>query len=267
MTGVTGVSGLANLLTGIFAAQGLITGFSSVNKFGRAPNGVQTTPTDIWDRADATPTQQIWIAPTQARTHQLVSTSAADTGAGVGARTVRIFGLTSWDTSEISEELTMNGLVNVPTVNQYVIVHRVEISTKGATSTNVGTITATADVDGTITAAVRPSLGQTQMVVYGIPSTHNAYIGLMYGTILRTGGAAVAVDMGLLVNPEPQTELLNFLVKETFSIAKDGTSAYTRPFYVPLEVEGPAIIKFQGTSTVSDTDVFGGFDLILDVKR
>lgn len=246
-------------------ARGNIPGQSTVNKFGRAPNGVQTAITDIWDRADAAEVQKIWIAPTQARTHQIVSTSTSDDGSpvGVGARTIEIFGLTSWAAEEVSEIITMNGTTDVPTVNAYVIIHLMRVVTKGATNINVGIITATADTDTTVTAQINVGAGYTHMAIYGIPSIQKLYIGRLYGNVNKSAGATGQIDISLEINPEPDAELLHFGERHTFGISTAGTSALTINYYVPKIIDGPAIIKVQGIASVADLDVSAGFDGVL----
>jgi hypothetical protein len=177
---------------------GHISGYRTVNKFGRA-NNVDAAPTDIWDMANTVQDEALWVAPTQARIHDIVSTDAGDDGdpAGVGARTLRVFGLTDWDTAEVSEDIVLNGTTNVPTVNAYVIIHRMMVLTKGATSVNVGNITATAQTDGTVTAEIYAGQGQTQMAIYGIPSTQAAYMTAYWASLNKgTEGAADILPPG-----------------------------------------------------------------------
>ncbi len=246
-------------------ARGNVPGVMGVNKFGRAPDGVQTTATDIWDRADATPTQQMWVAPTTARIHQIKSGSSSDDGdpVGAGARTVRVFGLTGWDAKEVSEDITLNGTGNVPTSNAYVIIHRMKVLTKGATSVNVGIITATADSDSTVTAQINAGQGQTQMAIYGIPSTQTAYMTKYYFSFNKSGGATSFIDMSVLINPGPDVELLGFLVKHTQGAQSNGTSDPEHEFAPYLPIPGPAIIKIEGTSSSADFDSSAGFDLMV----
>jgi hypothetical protein len=253
-------------------ARGNIPGQSSVNKYGRAVSGVQVTATDIWDRADAATTQQIWVAPTQARLHNITSTDANDDGdpVGTGARTVKIFGLTGWDTDEVSETVTMNGTSNVATANAYVIIHRMRVVTFGtsaiAVGPNLGVITATAQTDGTVTAEINANEGQTQMAIYGVPSTQIAYMTQYYFSMVDAGGTPAtvnAVDCSLLVNPTPDDELTSFIIKHTQGISNSGSSYLLHPFLPYLPIAGPAIIKLQGIADLADTDTSAGFDLIL----
>ena len=249
----------------LLAPAGLLPGYSSVNKFGRSTDVDSATDTDIWDRANATDGQTIWVAPTQARTHQIVSTSANDDGdpVGTGARTIRVYGLTSWSADEASEDITMNGTTNVATSNSYVIIHRMKVLTKGASGPNVGKITATADTDGTVTAQINAGEGQTQMAIYGVPSTKRMYVCSYYASAIKAA-LSVSAAISLLVNPEPDAELTKFLIKHTNGIMTDG-STYLRHEFAPFfRVDGPAIIKLQGNASANNTDVDGGFDAYLE---
>jgi hypothetical protein len=247
-------------------AAGTYAGYSAVNKFGRAPSGGQTTATDVWDRADATPTQQVWTAPTQARVHAIVSTDDTDGKTGspnsVAARTLRVYGLTSWDSAEVSEDITLTGTDAVNTTNSYVIIHRMKVLTHGATAVNAGVISATAATDGTVTAAIVIGQGQTQMAIYGVPSTQTAYMTNYYGSAIKAA-AACRGSLELFVNPIPDTEEIKFLVKHTNGWDTTATSYVQHNFRPYFKIDGPAIIKIQTISSAADTDFSAGFDLIL----
>jgi hypothetical protein len=239
---------------------GRVPGQFPVNKYGRS-NNVDAAVTDIWDGANGTNDQKIWIAPTAARVHNIASSSASDTAtAGVGARTVQVWGLQSWDTHEVTEIIELDGTDDVATANAYVIIHRMRVITKGATSINVGQIEATAVSDGTITAMMLAGTGNTQMAIYGVPSDCTLAINDFYASMLRSSPATARFDYSLLYNPEPAAELLNFQVRHTDALDSAGTTSKSSPFEPPKSFIGPGILKMQGISSVSDLDVSAGFN-------
>jgi hypothetical protein len=143
-----------------------------VNKFGFNPD-IDIGTEDIWTHGGK------WVPPTQARIHQLVSTDDSDNGAtATGALTVKVFGLdTNFD--EIDETVTLDGDTNVPTIQEFLRIYRIEVLTVGSGEINAGTITATADTDGTVTAEIAIGDGQTQMAIYTIPNGFTGYMNVL----------------------------------------------------------------------------------------
>ncbi len=244
-------------------ARGDIQRLKAVNQPGRSTN-VDAAKTDVWDGANASDDIKIWVAPTTARIHQITSSSASDDGSpvGVGARTIEVAGLTSWDTKEVSEVITLNGVANVPTINSYVIIHRMKVLTKGPTSPNVGVITAIADVDGTVTAQINAGIGRTQMAVYGVPSIQTAFVKSYYATVIKNA-AAVRIMIELCVNPESDVELIGFITEHSFGLDSGGSSDIQHFFDPPNRFPGPTLIKIQADSSAANSDVSAGLDMIL----
>jgi hypothetical protein len=247
---------------GLLVARGLVSGVTSVNKFGAAPDGIQTTATDVWSRANATPTQQIWLAPTAARVHAIVSSSANDDGdpVGTGARTIRIYGLKTWNLAESYEDITLNGTGSVNTANSYVIIHRMKVLTCGASGPNVGTITATADTDTTVTAVILPGDGQTEMAIYGVPSIQSFYLTRWSCAIAKASGTAAHVTFELRVNENPNVQTVAYLRKNDLAVQSTGNNNVEKVFALPPKYAGPCIIKVQGIASAADIDAKSGFD-------
>lgn len=238
-------------------------GHYSVIKWGFTDNADTDTPTDIYDLA--TDGQLIFVAPTQARRHNIASASADDNGspAGTGAWAILIWGLTSWSADEVSEIITLDGVTDVLTVQSYVIIHRMECLTWGTSGPNVGDITATAQEDDSKTARILAGIGQTQMAIRGIPSTQDFELAKFWASLLKSGGQAGAVDISLLINRRPADQLTGFILKHGFGLSSTATSSYAHEFRPTLSVPGPAIVKLQVEATALNLQVKAGFDGVL----
>jgi len=244
----------------LLISAGLVSRFRGLNKFGRALDADSGVLTDIWDGANSTTGQPIWLAPTAARIHALVSTDAADTGpAGNGAHTVQLYGLQTWGSPETSEVITLAGATPVNTANSYVIVHRVKVTSFGSSGPNAGTISVTAATDSTLTAQINPGDGQTQMAIYGVPSGQSLFMTQYYASLNKAVKNAGA-DARLVINPIPDDQPAGFIVKHTMGAVSEGSGSVGHKYDPLFRIDGPAIIKLQVTTDTANSAADGGFD-------
>jgi len=160
----------------------------------------------------------------------------------------------------------MDGTNDVATVNSYVIIHRMRVLVNGGTAVNVGTITATAQTDATVTAQINPSKGQTAMAILGIPSIQNFYMTQFGISINKGSGGAGAreADCLLLCCENPVEVNTTFTTKFLTGKATTGTSNGAPMSFFPFKkFPGPCILKLQCTSDANNTDITGSFDGIL----
>lgn len=247
---------------GLQVSLGKVPGYASLNKYGKALDCDSGDPTDIWDGANGSLSTKIWAPPTQARVHQLTSSSVDDTVSGSGARTVKVYYLPDWDTEEKSITVDLAGASNVA-LPSAVIIHRMKVKTSGTGGVNAGDLTATADVDSTITAAILTGENQTQMCIYGIPSPVNARISLYYASIIKATGSTQRADGKVLMMPDPATNAANntaWTNKEDFNLVESNPPWEHDYKNHPKKTDGPCIIKMQVTCNSNDVKCIAGFD-------
>jgi hypothetical protein len=128
---------------GLQVARGQIQGHTNVLVFGYNPD-IDTSEETVWPNGGTIP------HPTVASVLKISSSSADDTSAGTGARTVYIEGVDG-DYNVVSETVTLNGQTAVNTTNSYLYVNSFYVLTTGSGEANAGNINAGT---GTVTSGV-----------------------------------------------------------------------------------------------------------------
>ena len=237
----------------------------TINKFGDSDD-LDDHATDIWDGADIGSTD-VWVPPTQARLHEITSTSDvdSDTGGaiaqGAGMRTIKVYGLTSWtDSAETTEIVVMDGTDGTDTVNAYVIIYRMAGITWGAGGLNAGTVVATAATDATITAGIVIGNNNTHMAIYGISSTMKLRVSQFYAFLSRLGASGTATGHVLFMMDPANNAADNTAWShiQHFGIAIG--VPWIRTFSEPKMFNGPGIIKVQMIGSVVNMMAIAEFD-------
>ncbi len=145
-------------------ARGQITGHSNVNIFGYNA-AVGTNQYAVWENVAA------YVFPTIAQVMNLVSANNADTA------TIFINGLDA-NRNIQTESLVLNGTTVVPTVNSYLRINSISVSTGSSTNpAGVVTLKNTNGTPNTITyAQINAGVGKSQMSVYSVPNGYTFYL-------------------------------------------------------------------------------------------
>lgn len=156
--------------------QGNVSGWSHIRKFGKI-FGLTTTLTPITGTG-------LYQTPTTAQSLEIVSSSANDTSAGSGARTVYVQGLDA-NFALQSVTATMNGTTPVALSGTWFRVFRIYVVTSGtygsvSASSHAGTITVRnsgAGVSwGQLALDNSFAIGQSMIGAYTVPSGYTAYV-------------------------------------------------------------------------------------------
>lgn len=228
---------------------GVMPGLSTMDKFGRNPDiDTGTDPEDLWDGGG------IWAAPSTACKHNVASTDSNDNATGTGAQTMQIFGLDA-DHSEQTEIVSLDGTNNVPTEYLHIMIYRKIVRSAGSNGANIGTLTATSQADGTVTAQIAPGNNKTLMAIYQIPGDKIGLLSQYYVDINESSGPG-RVSFDLLIKPINEVWQVNH--------HRGGDTRIPHKFTYPRPILPKSLVKLGNLIvTNNNSDVSGGFEILL----
>lgn len=167
-------------------SRGQIMGHSSFSIFGYNAD-VDITEESVWPDGGVIP------HPTTASVLEISSTSANDTSAGIGARTVFIEGLDG-NYNSVSETVTLNGQTAVNTTNSYLYINMFYVVSVGSAGhnegiINAGTGTVTAGVPAVLYDLIAVSYNQRTTAHFCVPAGYTGYLTTGIITVGQAGGS------------------------------------------------------------------------------
>jgi len=239
-------------------ARGQIPGHSIIHVFGHNP--------DVDDDEEAT----VWPVPGALLGHpasptimKISSSSANDTAAGTGARTIRILGING--TGGYAEEIvTLNGQTAVNTVNTYDAIETMTVLTAGSGGVNAGTIYAgTGTVTSGVPAVPYSAIGvgdNTSLVGHWTcPTGYTGYLVKGKLTTGTTAGSQYILGKLKLRNTN------GLIYTAAITTLAQATAWYD--FDYPIKITAGQCVTATATGRGNNNDVSSYFQIVLIQER
>ena len=237
---------------GLQVSRGQIQGHSSVIVFGYNPD-VDTSEESVWPDGGTIP------HPTSASVLKISSSSANDTSAGTGARSVFIEGLDG-DYTVVSETVILSGQTAVNTTNSYLYVNSFYVATVGSGGENAGNINAGT---GTVTAGVPAVLYDIIATGYNNRTTGHycvpaGYTGYLIQGVFSSGQASGSTAVtGFLKQHGPD----GILRVGAVTTVNNSTADYL--FEMPLQIPEKNCVGSTAIGSASNNAVSSYFNIVL----
>lgn len=239
-------------------ASGELDGYSTMNKFGTA--GDIDTGDDhqmIWD-GNTVGIKTAYVWPTTASIDSISSSEDTDTVDMV------VYGVDG-DYVEVMQTVTLSGETRVALGTPLMRVFRAYNA--GATGSDLdgnvyiyenGDITEGVPDDlTTVKAVVQLGLNQTLMALYTIPAGKTGYLGFGYVNLDRNG--TYASDVRFWQRAQGGV----FRIANDVALNSDSTSFIPFHYYVPIRIPEKTDMFVEADTTLNNTAVSAGFDIIL----
>jgi hypothetical protein len=231
-------------------ARGQVDGHKALFKFGI--NGdVGTSVETVWAQGGT------YVYPASATVMKISSSSADDTSAGTGARTIAIFGLDA-NYNEISESVILDGQTAVNTGNSYLRISRMYVTTAGSGATAAGTIyagtgTVTSGVPATVYGMIAINANQTQMAFWTVPAGYTFYLTGVYYTSGNTNANAWT-NFQLIQRP------LGGVFRQQSSSRVAGNGDFVLDLHTPVVFTEKTDIEVRAVASTSPSNVSAEFE-------
>jgi hypothetical protein len=237
---------------GLQVSRGQIQGHSSVIVFGYNPD-VDTSEETVWPDGGTIP------HPTSASVLKISSSSANDTSAGTGARSVFIEGLDG-DYNVVSETVILSGQTAVNTTKSYLYVNSFYVVSVGSGGENAGNINAGT---GTVTAGVPAVLYDIIATGYNSRTTGHycvpaGYTGYLIQGVFSAGQASGSTAVtGFLKQHGPD----GILRVGAVTTVNNSTADYL--FEMPLQIPEKNCVGATAIGSASNNAVSSYFNIVL----
>jgi len=231
--------------------EGNIAGHSSLFKFGSNPD-VGTSEETIWQSGGLYPWAAVDLA---AGIVKISSTDVDDTHTtGTGVRTVTIYGLSSVDSTEINETVSLTGQTPVNSTLSYYRVNRMICNTAGTTMANegiiyVGTGAVSSGVPAVKWSTVAVGKNQTLQSIWTVPAGKMLFVTSFFASTNSNKGTIINIYV------RPPSEL--FQIKANVYLF---STAIAKSFDFPLVLQAGTDIDCRAIGTASSGGIQFSFE-------